>query len=107
MLNLSLQLFSGSIVSPRLASATQGFLEAVVGRVEAMLAVRAPHLSRERRRRCARVSVELVRALLPLVVASDPSERDAMVAELKAAQRGYLAPLFAPAASAPVRAEHA
>jgi hypothetical protein len=36
-----------------------------------------------------------VRALLPLVVASDATERDATVAELKAAQRGYLAPLFA------------
>jgi len=91
-------MFSGSIVSPRLASATQAFLAAVVGRAEAMLAVRAPHLSPKRRRRCARVSVELVRALLPLVVASDPSERDAVVAELKAVQRGYLAPLFASAA---------
>jgi AcrR family transcriptional regulator len=88
-------LFSGSIVSPRLASAVQGFLHAVVGRAEAMLAVRAPHLPPERRARCARVSVELVRALLPLVVASDPAERDAMVAEVKAVQRGYLAPLFA------------
>jgi len=41
-----------------------------------------------------RVSVELVRALLPLVVAADPTERDAVVVELKAAQRGYLAPLL-------------
>lgn len=87
-------LFSGSIVSPRLAGATQGFLQAVVRRVEAMFAVRAPGLSTERRARCARVSVELVRALLPLVVASDPTERDAMITELKAAQRGYLAPIF-------------
>jgi AcrR family transcriptional regulator len=87
-------LFSGSIVSPRLASAVQGFLHAVVGRAEAMLAVRAPQLPPERRARCARVSVELVRALLPLVVTSDPAEREAMVAELKAVQRGYLAPLF-------------
>ena len=87
-------LFSGSIVSPRLATAVQGFLDAVVARVEVLFAVRAPHLSPERRARCARVSVELVRALLPLVVATDPAERDAMVVELKAAQRGYLAPLF-------------
>jgi AcrR family transcriptional regulator len=87
-------LFSGSIVSPRLASAVQGFLDAVVARAEAIFEVRAPQLNSERRARCARVSVELVRALLPLVVASDPHERDAMVAELKAAQRGYLAPLF-------------
>jgi AcrR family transcriptional regulator len=88
-------LFTGSMVSTRLAAAVQGFLQAVVGRAEAMFAVRAPGLSPERRARCARVSVELVRALLPLVVSSDPAERDAMVAELKAAQRGYLAPLFA------------
>jgi AcrR family transcriptional regulator len=87
-------LFTGSMVSPRLAAAVQSFLKAVVGRAEAMFAVRAPRLTPERRARCARVSVELVRALLPLVVASDPADRDAMVAELKAAQRGYLAPLF-------------
>jgi AcrR family transcriptional regulator len=87
-------LFSGSIVSPRLAAAVHGFLRAVIGRAEAMFAVRAPHLPPDRRARCARVSVELVRALLPLVVASNPAERDAMVAELKAVQRGYLAPLF-------------
>jgi AcrR family transcriptional regulator len=87
-------LFTGSLVSPRLAAAIEAFLNAVVSRVEAMLVVRAPALSRERRARCARVSVELVRALLPLVVASNPVERDAIVAELKAAQRGYLGPLF-------------
>jgi AcrR family transcriptional regulator len=87
-------LFTGSLVSPRLAAAIEAFLNAVVRRVEAMLAVRAPGLSRDRRARCARVSVEIVRALLPLVVASNPVERDAIVAELKAAQRGYLAPLF-------------
>ena len=89
-------LFTGSMVSPRLAAAVQGFLNAVVARADAMFAVRAPHVAPERRARCARVSVELVRALLPLVVASDPAERDAIVAELKAAQRGYLAPLFSP-----------
>jgi AcrR family transcriptional regulator len=93
-------LFSGSIVSPRLAAATQAFLQAVVGRADAMLAVRAPQLSPERRAHCARVSVELVRALLPLVVAVAPAERDAMVRELKAAQRGYLEPLFEAGAAA-------
>ena len=89
-------LFTGSLVSPRLAAAVQAFLDAVVGRAEAMLAVRAPGLSPERRARCARVSVEVVRALLPLVVASDPAERDAVTNELKAAEKGYLAPLFRP-----------
>jgi AcrR family transcriptional regulator len=88
-------LFSGSDVSPRLAAATQDFLTAVYERAEAMFAVRAPHLSPAQRARKARVSVQLIRALLPLVVAADPAEREAMVVELKAAQRGYLAPLFA------------
>ena len=88
-------LFTGSLVSPRLAAAIDAFLTAVVGRAEAMLAARASGLSPERRARCARVSVEIVRALLPLVVASDPAEREAVIAELKAAERGYLAPLFA------------
>lgn len=92
-------LFTGSIVSPRLASAVEGFVGAVVHRAEAILAVRAPHLPPDRRARCARVSVELVRALLPLIVATDLNERDAMIAELKAVQRGYLVPLFAGAAT--------
>ena len=87
-------MFSGSTVSPRLAAATHDFLQAVVRRTETLFAVRAPHLSRERRALCARISVELVRCLLPLVVASDPAGRDAVVAELKLVQRGYLAPIF-------------
>src|ERR1051326_433048 len=39
--------------------------------------------------------VQLIRALLAPVVAVDPAGRDAMVSELKAAQRGYLALIFA------------
>src|SRR5689334_14132330 len=87
-------LFGGSTVSPRLAAATRDFLDAVQERAEAMFAARAPRLVAAERTRCARVSVQLIRALLPLVVAADPSERDAIVRELKAAQRGYLAPIF-------------
>jgi hypothetical protein len=86
--------FSGSIVSPRLAAAVHSFLDGVVARAEALIAVRAPRMCPERRARCARVSVEMARALLPLIVATDAAERDAMVAELKAAEHGYLAPLF-------------
>jgi hypothetical protein len=66
----------------------------VVERAERILAARAPALPPDVRRRCARVSVQLVRALLPLVAAAAPAERAAMVEELKAVQRGYLAPLF-------------
>jgi hypothetical protein len=88
-------LFGGSSVSPRLAAATGDFMAAVHRRAEAMFAFRAPHLSLAERTRCARVSVQQIRALLPLVVAADPAERDAVVRELKAGQRGYLKPIFA------------
>lgn len=87
-------LFGGSTVSPRLAVATRDFMDSVYERTEAMFAVRAPHLSEVQRARCAKVSVQLIRALLPLVVAADPAERQAVVQELKAAQRGYLEPIF-------------
>jgi AcrR family transcriptional regulator len=90
-----LTLFGGSAVSPRLAAAAQEFLSAVHERAEAMFAVRALHLSPIERSRCAKVSVQLIRALLPLVVTANTEERDAVVRELKAAQRGYLAPIFA------------
>jgi AcrR family transcriptional regulator len=88
-------LFGGSSVSPRVAAAIRDFMDAIHERAEGMFAVRAPHLSPAERRRRATVSVELIRALLPLVVATDPAERDAVVREIKAAQRGYLEPIFA------------
>jgi AcrR family transcriptional regulator len=88
-------LLDGSTVSPRLAVATRNFMDAVHERAEAMFAARAPHLSAAERTRCAKVSVQLIRAPLPLVVAADEAERDAVVRELKAAQRGYLEPIFA------------
>jgi AcrR family transcriptional regulator len=87
-------LFGGSTVSPRLATATRDFMNAVHERAEAMFAVRAPHLSPSERARCAKVSVQLIRALLALVGAADPAEREAVVREIKAAQHGYLEPIF-------------
>jgi AcrR family transcriptional regulator len=88
-----LALFAGSDVSPRLAVVTHDFHEGVVKRAERILAARAPRLPRDKRKRVARVSVQIVRALLPLIAAADPAERSAMVDELKAVQRGYLAPI--------------
>jgi AcrR family transcriptional regulator len=89
-----LALFAGSDLSPRLAAVTQEFHRGVVERAERILAARAPALPRDQLERSARVSVQLVRALLPLVAAADPAERAAMVDELKAVQRGYLAPIL-------------
>jgi AcrR family transcriptional regulator len=88
-----LALFAGSDVSPRLAAVTHDFHEGVIARAEGILAARAPRLPRARRRRVARVSVQIVRTLLPLIASAEPTERSAMVRELKAVQRGYLAPI--------------
>jgi AcrR family transcriptional regulator len=88
-----LALFAGSDASPRLAAVTRDFHEAVVERAERILMVRAPNLPPDKLRRVARVSVQIVRAALPLIASVDPAERSAMIDELKAAQRGYLTPV--------------
>src|SRR5262249_43417766 len=88
-----LALFAGSDVSPRLAAVTHDFHEGVVERAERILLAREPHLSPDKLKRVARVSVQIVRALLPLIASADPTKRSAMVDELKAVQRGYLTPL--------------
>jgi Tetracyclin repressor-like, C-terminal domain len=77
-------------------------------RAESILAARSTHLPPDRIKRYARVGVQLVKALLPLVAMAKPAERAALVGELKAVQRAYLAPEFgqkaATAARAPARA---
>lgn len=89
-----LALFAGSDASPRLGAVTAAFHRGVVERAERLLGPRAPGLPRDQLQRCARVSVQIVRALLPLIAAAEGSERSALIAELKAAERGYLAPRF-------------
>jgi len=88
-----LALFAGSDISPRLAAVTRDFHEGVVERAERILLARVPHLERDKLKRVARVSVQIVRALLPLSASVDPAERSAMIDELKAVQRGYLTPV--------------
>lgn len=84
-------LYAGADLSPRLAALTRRLHEAVLERVETALAIRTPTLAAEQRARYARVSVQLVKALLSLIVAADDAERAALVGELKRALRGYLA----------------
>lgn len=91
-------LFVGAEVSPQLAVATRALHAGVVGRVEAILAARAPALPPVRRALCARICVQIVKAVLPLAVAAGAAEREAVVGELKAALRGYLGPIVSPIA---------
>ncbi len=77
-------------VSPKLATSTQALQDTVLERVDAVIAARAPDLSKRQRSRAATVSVQIFKALMPMVLAAKPSERSAIVRELKAALHGYL-----------------
>src|SRR5262245_5844994 len=68
-----LALFAGSQVSPRLAAVTHDFHEGIVERAERILMARQPKLPLAQRKRVARVSVQIVRALLPLIAATAPA----------------------------------
>jgi AcrR family transcriptional regulator len=85
-------LFAGTDMPARLAASVQPIQEAVVGRVEAIIAAWAPTLSRVEQARYAQVSVQIVKAMVPLIVAARGRERSAVIAELKKVLRGYLAP---------------
>jgi AcrR family transcriptional regulator len=87
-------LFADPGVPERLASSTRRLHAAVQAQVEAMVAARAPELPDERRARCATVSVQLFRAMLPLILAASGQEREAVVADLKSVLRGYLGPII-------------
>ncbi|AXI79716.1 TetR/AcrR family transcriptional regulator [Peterkaempfera bronchialis] len=68
---------------------------AILDRVTALLAGRAPGLPEARLRRSALVAVQIFKGLLPLVLAAEGAEEEqqALVAELKQALHGYLLPV--------------
>ena len=82
-------------VSPKLAESTQALHATVMARIEEGIAARAPSLSGRERARAAQVSVQIFIGLMPMVLAAKPSERKAVVKELKTALSGYLAGLAA------------
>ncbi|TQS22244.1 TetR/AcrR family transcriptional regulator [Microbispora hainanensis] len=87
-------LFARPDMPPGLATAAGPIQSALLGRVEAILAVRSPGLSAPERARSARVLVQIFQAMTPVVVAAaSEEEREAEVRELKKVLRGYLAPL--------------
>ncbi|GAA3729861.1 TetR/AcrR family transcriptional regulator [Plantactinospora mayteni] len=67
--------------------------EAVVDRVAAIIQARVPTLPATERDLAAMVSVRIVAAMMPPIVAAEGAERRALTAELKKALYGYLAPL--------------
>lgn len=87
-------LFADAGVPRQVASAPLRLHDAVLGRVEAMMAARAPDLPADQRTRAAVVSVQIFRAVLPLVLSAGTEEQGAIIGELKKVLRGYLAPLI-------------
>jgi AcrR family transcriptional regulator len=83
-------LLTGSDLSPRLATSTQRLHDAVIERVDALIAMRVPGMKPKERVRAAQVSVQIFKAILPMVMSAGRSERPSVVRELKSALRGYL-----------------
>ncbi|MFC4128164.1 TetR/AcrR family transcriptional regulator [Nocardia rhizosphaerae] len=84
-------LFGSPEMPADLAAGTKPLQEAVLGRVEAVLAARLPddHPPADLRRSAA-VAVQIVRGMTPAIVTVDEPERTALISETKRAVRGYL-----------------
>lgn len=83
-------LLSGAELSTELATSTAALKGVMNERVEALITAKTPRLSSRQRARTAQVCVQIVGALLPMVLAAGPAERNAVVAELKRAVVAYL-----------------
>lgn len=83
-------LLTGSDLSPKLAASTRQLHQFVIEGVEGLIAARVPSMGKRERSRTAEVSVQIFKAILPMVLSAGRSERAAVVRELKSALRGYL-----------------
>lgn len=84
------KLLHGADVSPNLAEVTAQLNEAVLRRTEALIRSRFAELSPARRRRVARVVVQIFKGVLPSVLSHEGRSRRAYVRELELALTGYL-----------------
>ncbi|GAA1532816.1 TetR/AcrR family transcriptional regulator [Actinomadura kijaniata] len=86
-------LFARPDMPPGLAAAARPIQAALLGRVEKMIAVRAPDLPAADRARTARVLVRVFQAMISMVTAADEAERPAEIREMKKVLLGYLEPV--------------
>lgn len=88
-------IFARIDVPPAAREAVRPLQAAVVGRVEAILAARAPDAPAPERGRSARTSMQIVMAMMPLITAAPAgAEREVLVAELKTVLGRYLEPVY-------------
>ena len=90
-------LFTDPAAPAHLGGAIEQLHASVVEQFETLLGARAPGLPAGQRHRCARVSVQLFRALLPMILSSPVRERSGLVNELKRALLAYLSSILAEA----------
>lgn len=89
-----LLLFSRNAQPSQFSSLAYALQQEVQVRFEFGFQVRAPHLSSTQRVLCATISVQLFKAILPLLLQKEGDERRLLMDELKAALHRYLEPLL-------------
>jgi len=82
-------LFAGTELSPDLAAATTDLHTALRHRAEALVHELAPARAARDQALTAAMSIQIVAASLPSILAADPSRRLALIEELKTALVGY------------------
>ena len=89
--------FIALFVSPaapgNLAPSAQQVYKAILTQVDELLESAGPEVPAGRRLRCAQVTVQVIKAMMPLVLAASGAERTALIGELKQVMAGYLGPL--------------
>jgi AcrR family transcriptional regulator len=89
-------LFTDPDTPQPMANATAHLHQLILDQVDTLIATRAPAVPSTERTLAARISVQLFRALLPLVTNSRGRNRHATTAELKKVLHAYLQPYLAP-----------
>jgi len=86
-------LFVGPAAPSKLAPSAQYVFKAVLAQVGELLESFAPQVPGSQRARCALVTVQVIKGLLPLALATSGAERTAMIGELKQLMAAYLGSL--------------
>ncbi|GAA4909010.1 TetR family transcriptional regulator [Stackebrandtia albiflava] len=83
-------LFARTDMPAELAEAVAPIHAVIHGKVGGLLAVLLPELSTKDLERATSVAIQLVRGMMPLIVAADPAARPALVTDLRNVLVGYL-----------------
>jgi AcrR family transcriptional regulator len=86
-------LFVGPAAPGKLAPSAEYVFKAVLNQVGELLESFAPQIPGAQRARSAQVAVQVIKGILPLVLATSGAERTAMIGELKRLMAAYLGSL--------------